>query len=178
MSILNRLTAVLLAAMLALPMAPLQAKTRKGDKYLSEGRMHEAKKEWDAALEAYNKALSEDPAEIVYQMAAEKARFQAAQNHVNLGVTIRSKGLLGEALLEFQKAYNINPGSSVAQQELARTHEMILRERKRVAETGKESDPSQRALTPAEEQKRDTREKISRIMAMPELKPLNPEVLK
>ena len=47
--------------------------------------------------------------------------------------------MLGEAMLEFQKAYAINPGSSVAQQELVRTQEMILRERKRVAETGKES---------------------------------------
>ena len=81
------------------------------------------------------------------------------------GLAIRSKGQLGEALLEFQKAYNINPGSSVAQQELARTQEMILRERKRIAETGKESDPEQRGLTPAEEQKRETREKIGRIMA-------------
>src|ERR1051325_274740 len=137
MSILNRLTAVLLAAMLALPLAPLQAKTRKGDKFLAEGRVHETKREWDAALEAYDKALSEDPAEIVYQMAAEKARFQAAQNHVNLGIKARSKGLLGEALLEFQKAYAINPGAAVAQQELQRTQEMIVRERKRVAETGK-----------------------------------------
>ena len=75
-------------------------------------------------------------------MAAEKARFQAAQNHVDEGLKIRAKGQLGEAMLEFQKAYAINPGSSVAQQELDRTQEMIVRERKRVAETGKESAPA------------------------------------
>src|SRR5690242_4485606 len=109
MSIFNRLTAVLLAAMLVAPMAPLQARTKKGDKFLGEGRVHEEKREWDAALESYEKALSEDPGEIVYQMAAEKARFQAGQNHVNEGLKIRAKGELGNALLEFQRAYTINP---------------------------------------------------------------------
>src|SRR3954463_390070 len=52
MSFFNRLTAVFLAALLVAPMAPLQARTRKGDKSLADGRAHEAKREWDAALEA------------------------------------------------------------------------------------------------------------------------------
>src|SRR5438270_5541149 len=144
MSFFNRLTAVFAAALLIAPMAPLQARTRKGDKYLAEGRSHEAKREWDGALDSYEKALSEDPSELLYQMAAEKARFQAGQNHVNEGLKLRGKGMLGEAMLEFQKAYAINPGASIAQQELTRTQEMILRERKRVAETGKEAEPQQR----------------------------------
>ena len=101
--------------------------------------------------------MSEDPAEIVYQMAAEKARFQAAQYHVNEGLQDpRSKGSLGEALLEFQKAYAINPGSSVAQQELTRTQEMILRERKRVAETGKEAAAEAARPDPGREVKKQT----------------------
>jgi general secretion pathway protein D len=178
MSFFNRLTAVLLSAVLIGPVVPLEAKTRKGDKFLAQGRAFETKREWDAALESYEKALSEDPGEMVYQMAAEKARFQAAQNHVNLGLSLRSKGQLGEALLEFQKAFATNPASSVAQQEVLRTHEMVLRERKRVAETGKEADPEIRGLTPAQEQRRETRDKINRILPAPELKPLNPEPVK
>lgn len=178
MSIFNRVTAVFVAALLVAPMAPLQARTKKGDRFLGEGRAHEEKREWDAALDAYEKALSEDPGEIVYQMAAEKARFQAAQNHVNEGLKIRSKGLLGDALLEFQKAYTINPTSAVAQQEITRTQQMILRERKRVLETGKEAEPEQRGLTPAEEVKKETRDKIDRMLPAPELKPLNAEPLK
>src|SRR3954449_9229329 len=178
MPFFNRLTAVLLTAVTAAPLAPLQARTHKGDKFLAEGRNFETKREWDPALEAYQKALAEDPGELVYQMAAEKARFQTAQNHVNEGLRIRQKGQLGEALLEFQKAYAINPGLAVATQELARTQEMILRERKRVTDLGRESDPVARGLTPAEEQKRETRDKIKRILPMPELKPLNPEPVK
>ena len=74
----NRLTAVLLTATLLGPMLPLQARTKKGDKFLTQGRLHEQKKEWDAALEFYEKALSEDPADILYQMAATKVQCRRA----------------------------------------------------------------------------------------------------
>ena len=171
----NRLTAVVLAAALMAPAVPLEARTKKGDKYLALGRASEAKKEWDAALDSYEKALSEDPSDMVYQMAAEKARFQASQAHVDKGLKIRSQGLLGEALLEFQKAYALNPGSAVAVQELRRTQEMILRERKRVEETGKEAPAEERGLTPTDVVKKEIRDKIDRMLPVPELKPLNPE---
>src|SRR5260221_5693233 len=115
MPFFNRLTAILMVAALLGPMAPLEARTRKGDKYLGQGRLAEEKKDWDAALEAYERALSEDPAELVYQMAAQKARFQGAQAHVDKGLKIRAKGQLGEALIEMQKAYAINPGSPIAE---------------------------------------------------------------
>ncbi len=174
----NRLTAIVLATMLLAPGGLLEARTKKGDKYLAEGRASEAKKEWDAALESYEKALSEDPSDMVYQMAAEKARFQAAQGHVDKGLKIRSQGLLGEALLEFQKSYAMNPGSAVAVQEIRRTQEMIQRERQRVLETGKEAPAQERALTPAEEVKQEIRDKIDRMLPVPELKPLNPEPIR
>ena len=170
----NRLVAVVLTAVLIGPCLPLEARTRKGDKYLAQGRVFEEKMEWDAALEQFEKALSEDPADLAYQMAAEKARFQAGQKHVDAGMKIREQGQLGEALLEFQKAYQINPGSSVAEQEILRTREMIERERKHVEETGKELPPSERGLTPAEKAKKDTEARIRRMLPVPELKPLNP----
>src|SRR5215510_833621 len=103
MSVFNRLTATLVAIALFAPMAPLQAKTKQGDKFLSQGRAHEAKKDWDSALAAYEAALAQDPAEITYQMAVQKARFQSAQIHVDRGIKIRTTGQLGEALVEFQR---------------------------------------------------------------------------
>jgi general secretion pathway protein D len=178
MPFFNRLTAVVLAAVLIAPAVSLEARAKKGDKYLAEGRASEAKKEWDAALESYEKALSEDPSDTVYQMAAEKARFQAAQGHVDKGLKIRNQGLLGEALLEFQKSYAINPGSSVAVQEIRRTQEMIQRERKRVEETGQEAPAQVRALTPTDEAKKEIKDKIDRMLPVPELKPLNPEPIR
>lgn len=175
MHFFNRLTATFLAAALAVPLVPLEAKTRKGDKYLAEGRIHEVKKEWDAALQSYLEALAEDPAEMVYQIAVDKTRFQAGQYHIDRGLKIRGNGQLGEALLEFQAALRINPGSSVAAQEVMLTQQMIERERQRVQQTGKASSPEDRSLTPAQEIKKETQDKINRILPVPELKPLNPE---
>jgi general secretion pathway protein D len=149
--------------------------TRKGDHYLQQGRIHEARKEWDAALEEYEKALSEDPADLVYQMAVEKSRFQAGQVHIDNGLKLRAQGQLGDALVEFQKAFAINPSSAIAVQETQLTRDMIDRERKRLEATGKEATPQQRALTPLEEYKKDEREKLNRILSVPELRPLDPK---
>ena len=178
MPFFNRLTAIILAAILIAPAGVLEARTKKGDQYLAAGRKSEDRKEWDAALESYEKALSEDPSDMVYQMAAEKARFQAAQGHIDKGLKTRNQGLLGEALLEFQKGYALNPGSSAAVQEIRRTQEMIQRERKRVEETGQEAPPQERALTPTEEAKKEIKDKIDRMLPVPELKPLNPEPIR
>ena len=171
----NRLAAFVLTAALIGQMAPVEAKTRKGDRFYAEGKTHEVKREWDSALEAYEKALSEDPAEVVYQIAAQKARFQAAQAHLDHGLKVRDEGQLGEALLDFQKAYALNPSSSAAEQEVRRTQEMIQRERERIQQTGKEAPPEVRALTPVEEEKKQTQEKLNRLLPLPELKPLNNE---
>src|ERR1035437_11189450 len=143
----KRLLTIVLSAALIGPVTPLQAKDRKGDKFLTQGRAFEAKKDWDAALEAYQKALAEDPSDIQYQMAAEKARFQAGQMHVEKGVKLRGQGMLGEALLEFQRGFTVNPGSAAAVQEIRTTQDMIERERQRVMQTGKESSPEERGLT-------------------------------
>src|SRR5215471_7309490 len=102
MSFFNRLTAIAMIAILTGPLVPLQAKNRKGDKYFAEGRAHEARKEWDAALASFQQALTEDPTDILYQMALEKIRFQASQFYVETGLKLRSQGLLGDALLEFE----------------------------------------------------------------------------
>ncbi|MDR3700970.1 MAG: cohesin domain-containing protein [Candidatus Sulfopaludibacter sp.] len=169
--------AVILSAALIAPVVPLEARTRKGDKYLAEGRVHETRKEWDEALECYEKALSEDPAESVYQMAVQKTRFQTSSMHLDNGLKIRAQGQLGDALMEFQKAYAVNPGSVVATQEIQLTQQMIAREAKRVQETGKEAPPAERALTPVEQLKKDEMNKIDRILSVPELKPLNPAPL-
>ena len=170
----NRFLAVLMTAVMLGPMLPLEAKTRKGDKYLAEGRAHEEKKEWDAALEDYEKALSEDPGDLNYQMAAQKARFETSSMHVTNGTKIRAEGRLGDALLEFQKAFAMNPSSTLAEQEIIRTQQMIERERRRVEQTGAEAPPEVRGLTPAETANKDAEDRINRLLPVPELRPLKP----
>ena len=168
----NRFMAILITIAMLVPMLPLEARTRKGDKFLAEGRSHEEKKEWDAALEAYEKALSEDPGELTYQMSAQKSRFEASAMHVSNGVKVRAQGQLGEALLEFQKGFALNPGSTVAEQEILRTQDMIQRERRRVEQTGAEAAPEVRGLTPSEMANKETEDRINRLLPVPELKPM------
>jgi general secretion pathway protein D len=174
MSFFNRLTAVALAAMLTGTGMPLQARTRQGDKDFAQGRAFEEKKEWDKALDAYRKALAADPSDLQYQMATQKARFQASQLHVENGDKIRGQGMLGEALLEFQRAFAIDPGSTIAVQEVRTTQEMIERERQRIMQTGKESTPEEKGLTPLQQMQRATDERLDRILPVPELRPLGP----
>src|ERR1039458_7562723 len=117
-----------LAGCLAVPMT---ARTRKGDKFLAQGKEREVRKDWDGALDFYNKALAEDPTDPGYQLEVHQARFQASQAHVSQGLKARKEGSLGQALVEFQKAYGIDPSSSVAEQEIKTTTQMIEREKKK-----------------------------------------------
>lgn len=155
MSGFNRLIAVVAACMLLGPLIPVQAQTRKGDVFMAEGRLHEAKKEWDAALESYRKAAAEDPTDPVYQLAVDKCRIQAGQAHVEKGLNLRSQGWLADSLIEFQKANAIDPGSAIALQEL----KQVL------------------ALTLGQTSGKDETDKTSRLLDVPELRPSTPGVI-
>ncbi|MDE3167546.1 MAG: hypothetical protein KGN36_17220 [Acidobacteriota bacterium] len=178
MQFFKRLTAIVAVVMLAAPAVPLEAKGKKGEKFFSDGRSHEQKKEWDQALASYQAALAEDPSDILYQMAVDKTRFQASQFHVEQGMALRGDGRLGDALAEFQRAFAISPGNAAANQEMRRTKDMIELERRRVLETGKESPPEVRALTPGELARRQNNEKLASILPVPELKPLNQDPIR
>ena len=170
MRLLRELTAIATLFALCAPLAPLEARNKKGDKLLATGRAREVRKDWDAALELYEQALSEDPGEPSYQLAANRVRFQAAQAHIDRGLTIRSQGRLSEALIEFQRAYAINPGSAAAEQEIRRTQQMLEREKK----SGEQLSSEERALTPTQLAKKRGDERIGNMLAVPELKALNP----
>lgn len=146
---------------------PAAGRTRKGDKFLAQGKDREARKDWDGALDFYNKALAEDPADPGYQLEVHQARFQASQAHVAQGLKLRKDGSLAPALLEFQKAYGLDPSSSVAEQEIKTTVQMIEREKKKGA------DSDTRGLTPSQLAKRNSEEKLDSMLSVPELRPLN-----
>ncbi len=156
---------------------PLAAKTHKGDKLLTDGKVKEFKKDWDGALDLYEQALATDPSDPFYQLCVDRARFQAGQAHVTLGLKIRTQGNLTQALIEFQKAYQIDPASSVAETEIRRTREMINREKKKAGQPGvtPEDQAEEAGLTPAQAARKESEKKLSTILPVPELKPLNKE---
>jgi len=150
--------------------AVLEARTRKGDKLLAQSRAAELRKEWDKALTLAEEALSEDPADIAYQLVTTRLRFYASQYHIDQGKKLRNDGKLDEALAEFQKAYGINPASSMAEEEISRTKGMIEREKNKPAG---EQKPEERSMTPAQMQRRRDEKKFASMQQVPELRPLN-----
>ena len=91
----------------------------------SAGSKAEALKDYDTALDDYNKALQTAPNNTEYKLRAARARFEAAQWHVDQGRRFRDQANLDLALAEFRKAQMIDPSSAVAQQELKATMDLI-----------------------------------------------------
>ena len=170
-------SAVISIAVLLLSLLPVQARTRKGDKMLAQGRAAEQRGELDKALEFEEDALSEDPSDPLYQLEIRRVRFNAAAKHIKTGQKIRTEGNLTEALLEFNRAYAIDPASPAAQQEIRRTKAMIDREKKRdtqpVDPNAPPPDAEDRGLTPIQAARKATAQRIDSLQGVPELKPLN-----
>ena len=97
MYLFNRLTAIVLTAALLGPMLPLEARTKKGDKFLAEGRDHEEKKEWDAALEPTRRRSRKTRPTSCTRWRPTKVRFQAAQSHIDQGLETAGQGQLGRS---------------------------------------------------------------------------------
>jgi general secretion pathway protein D len=160
------------ATMLWTSVLPAEAKTRKGDKFYKAGQKAEAGDDPEAALEQYELAMKEDPTDTAYQMGLRRARFAAAAARMNRAQKLRTEGKAEEALLEFERAFLIDPSSSLAVQEIRRTKAMVDYQ-KRMGAALKEED---KGSTPAQVARKKNEEKIGAIQAVPELKPLSRQV--
>ncbi|MFN0166016.1 MAG: tetratricopeptide repeat protein [Bryobacteraceae bacterium] len=155
----------------------VDGRTRKGERLVKEGRHAEALKDWDRALTAYEKALSEDPRDPSYQLLVNRTRYQAGQAHVDKGHALRKQGRLEESLAEFERALALDPASGIADQEIVRSREMIERERKKQADPAQAGAADTRSLTPAAMAQQQSKEKIDRMRSVPELKPLSGQAI-
>ncbi len=150
-------------------MAPMAAaRTKKGDQFLKLGAKAEAQKEYDKALEYYNKALATDPKDPGYMLAEQRIRTIASQAHVIAGRQFQQKQQLDQALVEFQKAFLADPSSQIALQEIAETDAMIKERAKLPAGTP--------VLTPAEKARADVEKRINSLEGPPTLRPINNQI--
>lgn len=97
----------------------------KGGQNYDAGQKAEAIKDYDTALDYYNKALQSQPNNTEYKLRAAHVRFEAGQWHVDQGRRLRDQGNLQLALAEFRKAQMTDPSSVVAGQEIQTTLDMI-----------------------------------------------------
>ncbi len=174
MRFFNRLAAsVAIGGLLLATAVELGARTKKGDKFLKEGRKAQLAEEWDRALDLYEQALAEDPSDPTYQMAVRRTRFTSGQSHLKVGRKLRKQNKLTEALAQFQKAYVIDPSSTIAAQEIRATYQMIKQKqgREKKGKAGKEED-EYAGLTPAERAFRQAEKRLSSLEPVPTLRPI------
>ena len=111
----------------------------------SQGIKAENLQDYDAAVAYYQKAVKADPQNATYRIRLHQARFDAGEFHIKRGLEMRKRGELDGAAVEFQKAVLADPSSSIAEQELKRTAEMIA-ERNRTSEPEAPTDHNQQPL--------------------------------
>jgi general secretion pathway protein D len=175
---LRGLCAVILAAFLALPPAPLLAKTRKGDKFRNQARAEELKGNYDEALKLAKQAMQEDPSDPAYVLEVRRVTFEDGVMHVSNGHRLRDAGHLDEALAEFQKAYDTDPSSDMAAQEIKRTKQMIERNKNGGKEPVATVTPQdEKTLTPADLARKRVQERSDALLPVPELRPLNTDLI-
>ena len=100
-------------------------------------------------------------------MADRRARFKAAEVHINDGLKLRNQQKLDEALVEFQKAYVLDPSYAVALQEIRNTEQMIRREPPRTASA---------VLSPVQKAEQAINARVKSLEGPPELRPLNNQI--
>ena len=145
---------------------PGWAGSRKAKKLYHQARQAELAKDFDQALDLYDQALAEDPEDPRYQLASRRMRFVAGQRHVMLGRRQRAQGHFEEAAHEFLRALEIDPASTIANQERKRTLDLIEQQSK--SESGVID-----IETPLETDRAERERKMERLRDLPVLAPIS-----
>jgi general secretion pathway protein D len=153
--------AVLVAVLLVLPADVLEARNKKADKLVALAQIAESQKDYDKALELYQEAVKLDPQDPGYQLGVKRMRFQAAQAHVEAGMKLRNSNQLEEALREFQKAFAVDPASTIAVQQMREVSDALDQKRKGLE-----------AATPVEKARKESLAMMESLQSVPELKPI------
>ena len=94
----------------------------------TRGVRAESQNQNDAAYEAYKEAYALKPKDPKYMAAYLRSRASAAAEHMRKGQLLRDKLKLEEALVEFQRAAEIDRSNLGAQEEMSRTATMIKKQ--------------------------------------------------
>jgi general secretion pathway protein D len=113
------------AVVLLVVIAILPAVADKAKNLYLKGQDAEARQNYEAAYEFYKQAFDLKPKDLRYRASSDRLRFKAAASIVHRGQLLRDDGKLQDALVEFQKAMQIDPSLFIAQQEYKRTLQMI-----------------------------------------------------
>jgi general secretion pathway protein D len=91
--------------------------------FFKRGQAAEARQDYDAAYENYEKAYELAPSDLTYRTAVYRVRISASSLHAGKGRKLLQTGDEQGALMEFLRAVEIDPGNEAAQQEIAKIRE-------------------------------------------------------
>jgi general secretion pathway protein D len=131
----------LLMFMAALVALCLPSYAESASSEFKRGVQAEEQSQYDVAFQAYQKAYALRPRDPKYLAAYTRLRFYAATEHVHKGQLLRDAGKLDEALVEFQKAAEIDHTNFIAQQEMRRTADMIRKQSRHETVTARPQSP-------------------------------------
>lgn len=163
-----------LGLLAVLGMAPtlLDGRTRKGDKFFQEARTAETARRYLEAYDLYSKALDEDPGDARYQLAYERTRFRAAQEHLRLAKELRKERNYEEASAALDRALEVDPSLDIARQEQKEIRQLIEKENAQ-GEGGDAADADLPTQTDEEVAEARRRKLLESLQGPPDLKPIS-----
>jgi len=91
-----------------------------GPHYFRLGNEAEINKDWDRAINYYEKAIVEKPNEYAYKMALARVRLTASLIHLREARNLVAQGQKEEALKEYEKALSYDPQNRALFEEIRR----------------------------------------------------------
>jgi general secretion pathway protein D len=91
-----------------------------GPRYFKMGNEAEINKNWDKAIEYYEKAIAEKPSEYAYKMSLMRVRISASISHLRSARNFLDEGKTEEAQKEYEKALAYDPQNRLIYEEMRR----------------------------------------------------------
>jgi general secretion pathway protein D len=94
-------------------------RAESANSYFKAGESAEAREDYDAAFDNYQKAYAKSPKDLRFRTALARVRVTDSSVHLTKGRKLLNAGDEQAALVEFLRAAEIDPGNEAAQQEIA-----------------------------------------------------------
>jgi general secretion pathway protein D len=113
----------LLATLASLGSPSLRLHAESANSDYKQGQNAEAREDYDAAFDDYQKALAKNPKDARFKIAVARVRVTASAEHLTRGRKLIAAGDSPGALAEFLHASEIDPSNEAAQQEIAKVRQ-------------------------------------------------------
>ncbi len=113
----------LFAVLAVFSLSSVSLRAQSANAFFKRGQTAEAKEDYDAAFDNYQKAYKKDAKDLRYRTALYRVRITASAVHVTKGQKLLDAGNEQGALAEFLHAAEIDPSNEAAQQDIARVRQ-------------------------------------------------------